>query len=217
MRPAILLLLLFTLTLRCAVAGAGEQGAACPTLPQFQSLMARLDTMDPAASLTALDAYAANPANDNPNACEALELDSLITERERGLVVLAIGGREIGPGAVFHCNALQGRALVCNGTTEDGTAHPLAAGIRAEPLGHAVTATLVSNLPGMILQRLYLATTGGLLDGAPPKPLHADQSGFRLDPGSKANILIAIFRAPPPWRIRKFAWYFDLQPPASDR
>jgi hypothetical protein len=173
--------------------------------------------MDLAASLTALNAYAADPANDNPNACEALELDSLITERERGLVALDFAGRKIAPGAVFHCNALQGPALVCNGITEDGTAHPLDAGTRAEPLGHAVTARLVSSLPGMVLQRLYLAATGGLLDGTSLQPLDADRSGFRLDPASKANVLIAIFKAPPPWRIRKFAWYFDLDPVAANR
>jgi hypothetical protein len=86
-----------------------------------------------------------------------------------------------------------------------------------QPLGQRVTATLVSSLPGMALQRLYLASTGGLLDGSPPKPLRARRSGFQLDPSSKANILIAIFKAPTPWRIRKFAWYFDLRPVAAER
>jgi hypothetical protein len=210
MRSTLLSLLCFALTIGCAAAGAAELETVCPTLPQFQSLTARLTSMDLVAGLTALNDYAADPANDNPNGCEGIELDRLVAERERHLVALAIGGRKIAAGAAFNCDALQGRTLACNGVTEDLTAHPLITGTKVEPLDHAVAATLVSTLPGMTLQRLYLASTGGLLDGTPPNPLHTRNSSFRLDPASKADILIAIFRGPPPWHTRKFVWYFDI-------
>jgi hypothetical protein len=214
-RPAVFLLLCLSLLLRCAAVRSAESVTSCPTVPQFQALVNRLNTMGPAASLSALDAYVANPANENPNACEALELDGLIAQRERSLVTLSIGGRKIAPGAVFNCNVLQGRTLACNGAVEDATAHPATSDMQFEPPQHPVAVTLMSTLPGMTLIRVYVSRTGDLLDGIPPAPLNARGSGFRLNPASNANILFAIFRAPPPWRFRKFVWYFGHPWPAA--
>jgi len=189
---------------------AGKAGTvACPYLPQFKELKRNIEGMPPAAALTALHRYEADPNNDNPEACEAFALDRLMSERERKLVFLASGKTKFFAQAAFRCDAILQGTTKCNGVFEDGTAHPLSGGSRPRRLKDTLKLRIESALPDAQLAGVYLATISGLLDGEPATQIDSTAGEITLKPPASLIAVIAIFRAPPPWSYRKLVWYFE--------
>jgi hypothetical protein len=196
-------------TIAPAAARAAGKADTCPYLPQFKELERSIAGMAPAAGLTALARYEADPHNENPEACEAFALDRFMSEREKKLVFLAHGRTRLYAQSAFHCDAILEGTTKCNGVFEDGTAQPLSGGIRPRRLKEAVRLRLESALPDARLDGIYLAPIGGLLDGKPATRIDATAGEITLEPPQGLTTLIAIFRAPPPWSYRKLVWYFE--------
>ncbi|WP_442681227.1 hypothetical protein ACSBM8_08695 [Sphingomonas sp. ASY06-1R] len=186
-----------------------EQASACPFLPQYRGLQAAIDKAPAASALRSLYRYARDPANDNPVACEAIELDRQIAERERTLIaVISPAGWRLPPTAIFHCATPDTKTTRCDGIVADGTAQPDAIRIRPpSPITAPVTARLSNSLPDARLIGLYHTTLADVVAARPVKRLKAANM-IRLMPGSGDRLLIALFTAPAPYKVRKFVWYY---------
>jgi hypothetical protein len=196
-------------TIAPAAARAAGKADSCPYLPQFKELEKKLHGMAPAAALRALARYEADPNNENPEACESFALDKLMSEREMKLVFLARGKTRLHAQSVFHCDDLIEGTTKCNGVFEDGTAHPLSGGIRPRRIEDTVKLRIRSALPDARLDGVYLAPVAGLLDGKAATRIDATAGEITLASPPSLTAVIAIFRAPAPWRYRKLVWYFE--------
>lgn len=108
----------------CAGRTASAQDAACPYLPQFETLRSTVKNEPPLQSLPRLYAYLADPANENPAACEPFEIERLIGEREIAMVTLAVEGRApLHPDRAYHCDRIDPRTTRCDGMVADDTGH----------------------------------------------------------------------------------------------
>jgi hypothetical protein len=192
-----------------AIAGDAGKAGACPYLPQFKALERKIARKPPEAGLAEIARYQADANNENPDACESFALDKLMSEREKKLVFLAHGKTRLYAQSAFHCDALYEGTTQCNGVFEDGTAHPLSGGIRPRHLEGTARLRIESALPDAQLDGVYLVPIGDLLDGKPATRLDAPAGEITLAPPQGLTALVAIFRAPAPWRYRKLVWYFE--------
>ena len=178
----------------------------CPYRPNYVALRSRVATTPPAAGVTALYRYAADPENDNPAACEGIAIEQAIAGLELQLVRLVSGRRSLKPAASYRCTAFDARSTACNGLVGDDTALPDPQGGPVERASTPLRARVVSDLPDAKLIALYSAPVGKLQDGVvatrlPPGPT------LRLGKPASTIAVIAIFSAPQPWRYRKLVWY----------
>lgn len=177
-----------------------------PFLPQFEAMRGTIAQAPPSEALQLLYAYFANPANENPAACEAFEIERLIGERERRLVALDIQGRApLHPDTAYHCTRFVRRTTQCNGVVADDTGH-----IDALPTQNATPAPFVaqlrSALPGAWLIGVYRATLGDGFLERPARRLDACKP-ITMTP-KPGDVLIALYFAPAPYKVRKLVWHF---------
>lgn len=190
-----------------ALSGAlPAQEPACPFLPQFETLRDASARAAPADALGQLYAYFADPANENPAACEAFEIERLIGERERALVSFERAGHAPIPAdAAYHCNRFDPRTTQCNGVVADDTGH--SNGLRmTSPIDGRVVGRVRSALPGARLVGLYRATLGDDFGRRPATRLNPRQP-IAMTAG-RGEVLIALYAAPAPFKFRKLVWYF---------
>lgn len=188
---------------------AATHASGCPFLPQYRRLQITIAKAPAASALRSLYRYAGDPANENPAACEAIELDRQIAQQERRLVALVATTRlRIAPDTAFHCSTPDPRTTQCDGIVADGTAQPDAVRIRApSALRKLTTARLDSNLPDARLIGLYRSTLADVAAGRPAKRLKPGTT-IALASGPADGVLIALFTAPAPYKVRKFVWYY---------
>lgn len=164
--------------------------------------------MPSVAALRTLYAYAADPANENPAACEAIELEEQISERERALVVLRSPTHPpFRPAAAFHCNSPDPRTTQCDGVVADGTAQPDARRLSRPPSAERVVVRLVSRLQGARLIGLYRTSLFDVVRGRPVVRIDAAQP-IRIGGQPGGVVIIALYGAPAPYKVRKLVWYY---------
>jgi hypothetical protein len=187
-----------------ALLRAGAAHAAFPFLPQHAKLEATLRAASHTEALHALYAYAADPGNENPAACEAFDLDRQIGKHEAALVALvAIGHAPLHPATVFHCRTAEPRTTLCNGVVADDTVRP---GVVLPLTRGRYTARLHSRLPRARLLGLYVTT---LKDAFAARPVRRVEAGREITIAARPHgtVLIALFSASAPFKVRKFVWY----------
>ncbi|MET0247767.1 MAG: hypothetical protein ABW182_13535 [Sphingomonas sp.] len=190
----------------CAGRTASAQDAACPYLPQFETLRSTVENEPPLQSLPRLYAYLADPANENPAACEPFEIERLIGEREIAMVTLAVEGRApLHPDRAYHCDRIDPRTTRCDGMVADDTGHSDQLP-KAGPISGRFVGSIRTTLPGTRLIGVYRARLGDNFNARP---------AIRLDPrrpvsmtARPGDVLIAVFTAPAPFKLRKLVWYF---------
>jgi len=198
---------LFCLVVACLPAPAWAQAAPeCPYLPAFEALARQIPSLAPDAALTALERYSLS--NENPVACESIEIASLMSDQERRLVFLKSGGALVPAQASYRCSRLTGATLGCNGAVADGTSMPLSAGIK--PLDRPVRprVAIVSETGRLTLRGAFTISLSRLVDGHPPTKLPHRGGEVATRSFSAGSVLIAIFKGADPWRYRKLVWYF---------
>lgn len=182
------------------------EAQACPFLPQFETLRASIAHAPPADALPVLYAYFADPANENPAACESFEIERLIGAQERALVTLAIAGRgPIPPDAAYHCDRFDPRTTQCDGLVADDTGHTDGLQPSTQVIGR-FAGRIRSALPGARLIGVYRATLGDDFRRR-PAPRLSTRPSFAATVRS-GDVLIALFAAPAPFKVRKLVWYF---------
>lgn len=199
---------MFALGVACLLSGhAWAAGPQCPYLPQYQRLQKQIAPLAPEAALSRLYTYSADPENENPAACEAIDIDRAMSEREIALVALSGGGRRLPPRSVFHCDVLDFRTSNCNGIVADGTGQPDTT--RILPAGRPTffSGRIESRLPQARLIGLYRTSLAAVQAGKPPTKITPGGS-VSIRPKADGTVLIAIFTAPKPWHYRKVVWYF---------
>jgi len=181
-------------------------GDTCPYLPAYRQLQSKLPGMSARQASAALESYAAT--HDNPEGCEAADLDRRLGEAERELFSLRFQDqRRLPAQAVYRCNDFDPMTTACRSPMEDGTAHPLSAGIA--PLAPPTQAfTVDSERQGVKLQSIYVVSLADAVDGRPAKRVKLQGGSATLPSGAKDVALIAIYRTKGPWRYRKALWYF---------
>lgn len=197
-------------------------GDGCPYRPSFVTLRHRTRDMAPTAALAALNAYAADPANENPEACQSMALDAAIGEREQALVTLRLAdGRSIPAHTSHRCEIVDPVTTACRGAGEDGTAHPFSLGILRGGTGQVVltkptTATIAGALPGAKLEAVYRLRVADLLDGGRATKLPT-VAPIALAPDQALAAVVAIFSTRQGRRHHKLVWYYGLLnlPPAA--
>jgi len=194
------------LTLSACVATPAVSDS-CPYLPAYRELQSALPGMTARQASAALESYAAT--HDNTEGCEAADLDRRLGEAERELFQLRLQDRRRLPAqAVYRCNEFDPVTAACRSPMEDGTAHPMSAGIAAlaPPLAQAFT--VVGERNGVKLQSVYIVSLADALDGRPATRMKLQNGCATLPVGAKDVALIAIFKTHGPWRYRKAIWYF---------
>ena len=190
----------------CSGRAASAQDATCPYLPQFETLRSTVENDPPLQALPRLYGYLADPANDTPFPCEPFEVDRLIGEREVAMVTLAIKGRApLHPDRAYHCDRIDPRTIQCNGMVADDTGHSDQLP-KAGPINGRFVGSIRTTLPGAKLLGVYRARLGDNFNARP---------AIRLDPrrpvtmtARPGDVLIALFTAPAPFKVRKLVWYF---------
>lgn len=183
---------------------ARTEEAGCPYLPQYRAVQHQVAALPPPAAVTRLYAYLADPANENPAGCDAMDIESDISAREIALVAVSGGGKSWPAQAAFHCAVLDPRTTRCNGLFEDGTAFPNYRRMLPPGATTPFSGRIDSRLPDAKLVGLYRTTMSAV---------RAGRAATRITPGpsvaiSKGMVLFAIFSAPRPWKYRKIVWYF---------
>lgn len=173
--------------------------------------------MDASAALSVLNAYAADPASENPEACQSMALDALMDTREQALVSLRLAdGRSIPAQTSYRCDVVDPRTTACRGAMEDGTAHPYSIGVFRDGAGpiamtKPTTATIASALPGAKLEAVYHLNVAGLLDGGRAEKLRTD-APIALARDKALLAVIAIFSTPHGRKHHKLVWYYGFDP-----
>lgn len=178
----------------------------CPYLPAYRQLQSTLPGMTARQASSALESYAAT--HDNPEGCEAADLDRRLDEAERTLFSLRLQDqRRLPAQAVYRCNEFDPVTAACWSPMEDGTAHPTSAGIA--PLAPPAQAfTVGSERQGAKLQSVYVVSLADAVDGRPATRVKLQGGSATLPAGAKDVALIAIYKTKGPWRYRKAIWYF---------
>jgi len=155
----------------------------------------------------ALESYAAT--HGNPEGCEAADLDRRLGEAERELFLLRRRDqRSLLAQAVYRCNEFDPVTAACRSPMEDGTAHPMSAGIASLALPPGQAFTVVGERNGAKLQSVYIVSLADALDGRPATRVKMQNGSATLPAGAKDVALTAIFKTNGPWRYRKAIWYF---------
>jgi len=188
----------------CTRPAAVEEGG-CPYLPQFIELRPKLAGLPPAKAAAALQAYSAT--HENPQACEATEIDRLLGDLEKQLFVLVSGEQRLAAQVVFRCNQFDSQSARCDSPMADGTSHPLSFGIQPLPGPAGPNLQFQSEQPGAELIGIYQIALGDALDGKAATSL-GNVSPVAVPASSQDSALIAIYRTTGPWRYRKVVWYF---------
>lgn len=179
----------------------------CPYLPAYRQLQSTLPGMTAAQASTALESYAAT--HDNPEGCEAADLDRRLGDAERALFSLRTQDqRRLPAQAVYRCNEFDPATATCRSPMEDGTAHPMSAGIAPFAPPPAPALAVASERKGATLQSVYIVSLADALDGRPATRLTLQAGSTTLPAGARDLALIAIFKTKGPWRYRKAVWYF---------
>lgn len=201
---------------RAEVAEDTSAGEGCSYRPSLVALRHRTRDMAPTAALAALNAYAADPANENPAACQSLALDAAIGEQEQALVTLRLAdGRSVPAHASYRCDVVDPRTTACRGAVEDGTAHPYSIGVFRDGAGpielpKPITATIASAFPGAKLEAVYRLRVADLLDGGRATKLPT-AAPVALAPDKALMAVIAIFSTPHGPKYHKLVWYYGLK------
>lgn len=202
-----LLSILFAAVLAIGAVGASAQ-EGCPYLPEFKALRSKLDAMSAQKAVQALQDYVVH--HENPEACELDDIDRLLSEREPRLVSLVIGSKKIPAQVVYRCNEFDPITAQCRSPWEDGTAHPMSAGIALMPAPAAGTSYRVAErLPSAKLVGLYRISLADALDGKAATAIIAKKGQTSWRPVSGAIAFIAIYKTDGPWAYRKAVWYFE--------
>ena len=179
----------------------------CPYLPAFEALLKRLPDMKVDEAIVALARYRAE--HDNPAACEALELDRLMSEREASRIHLVARKTRLQAQAVYHCATYDLKTTRCDGDVADGTAHPFISGIRPLPIPDVTRLTILSRLSDAKLTAIYTSTFPDLLDGIPATRLSGQMGMIQIGRKTRPFVLIAIFKGTHLRAYLKAAWYFQ--------
>lgn len=201
------LILQSILALSMITVGQSQSPPGCPYLPGFETLQKQLPGMKGNAAVKALIRYRAE--HENPVACEAIELERLISEREAAMLHLVARTAQFQAQAVYHCAAYDPKTTKCDGDVADGTAHPFSAGIQPFPAPEITPLTIVSGLRHSKLMAVYTAALPDLLDGKPATPLSRRGRTIEIDLKTKPYVLIAIFKGSGPRTYLKATWYFS--------
>lgn len=199
-------------TLVCAIAclsygvAAFSQNDTCPYLPDFAALRPKLASMSAADAVNALRNYRAS--HENPVACEGFEVDQLQSERERQLITLLSGKEKLAAQAVYHCAAFDPKTTQCNGSVEDGTAHPFSAGLVPLALPQSGEFTLVARIAESTAVGVYTAPLSNLLDGKSATKIVSTSGKISVTKLKRGSALIAIFSGRKPHSFTKAVWYF---------
>jgi hypothetical protein len=181
---------------------------ACPYLQSFVMVRKRATAMPAAAALPILYRYAADPGNDNPEACQSVALDAEIATREMSLATIRLSdGRSIKAQASYRCDLIEPRTTACNGAVEDATARPFQAGIKPIELNEATSATVVNGLPGATLLSIHRIRVAQSLDGGQAVRLPTN-AAVRLGTSGELMAIVAIYTGARPWKFRKVVWYY---------
>ena len=190
----------------CFASDARAQGK-CPYLPEFSALQTQIKNITAPNAVIALEKYLA--AHENGQACELVEIDRLLSIKEIALIKLTAANSEIHPHSVYRCNEFNPKTAQCQSPMEDGTAHPMSAGITFTPVAAPRTAMrIVSSLPTAQLIGLYQTTLTSALDGKAAKRLPHSATVY-WKTRHQESILIAIYKTTGPWAYRKAVWYFQ--------
>jgi hypothetical protein len=179
---------------------------SCPYMPAFLAIRQQLSSLTPAAALTALEHL--STGDENPNACESIDIARLMSEQETRLVFLVDGSTRIPPQASFRCSRLRSATIHCDGAVADDTTTLLTA--RISPLSRPVhfPLAIVSDTESIALLNVYRASLGDLVDGKPPIRLRRHGDEIETPSLAAGSVIIAIFRGAMPWAYRKLVWYF---------
>ncbi len=177
-----------------------------PNLPQFETLRSTVENEPPLQTLARLYAYLADPTNDSPFPCEPLEAERLIGEREIAMVTLLVEGRApLHPDRGYHCDRIDPRTTQCNGMVADDTGHSDRLPGTGPTSGRFV-GSVRTTLPGARLLGVYRARLGDNFNARPAsRPDPRRPVAMTARPG---DVLIALFTAPAPFKVRKLVWYF---------
>lgn len=179
----------------------------CPVLPEFKRATGAAARLPAARAASTLEAYAAT--HENPEACEAFELDRRLGLIEARLFVLRHGEKRVAAQLVARCNEFDPTTARCSSPMEDGTARPAALGVK--PLSEVLSGPLefensrngTSSLLGVYVIRLSDA-----VDGRAATPVQPVGGELRLPRGLQNFALMAVFKTEGAWRFRKAVWYF---------
>lgn len=179
----------------------------CPFLPDYEQLRQQLPGMPPAQAAAALEQY--SRTHENPEACEAIEIEQQLGSVERSLFTMGIAEHRVAAHAVYRCHRVEPRTARCEGMVEDGTAHPLSQGRPpALPLESSATVDFKTDRPGATLHRVYMVTLADALDGKAARRLVMRRGKVQILSGTRSVAIIAIFRTSnSPWRFRKAVWW----------
>lgn len=202
------LLLPLVLLVAASPASAPAQ-ESCPFLPQYRVLERKIASKPPVAALKSLNAYAQDPGNENPAACESIELDRQIGLRERMLSTLVSTGAPcLHADAAFHCDAPDQNTTQCDGIVADGTAQPDAVRMRPSPAARpAMFVQLRTRIPGARLIGVYRTSLGDIAAGRAVVRVDATHP-ISVRSRSQGVVVIALLSAPGPYKVRKLVWYF---------
>lgn len=195
-----------TLVLAMSAAPAIAGSDTCPFLPEYRKLRATLSKLPAAQAAAALEQYSAT--HDNPEGCEAADIDRRLAPLEAGQFLATHGRQSRTADVVFRCNQLDAASGRCTSPMEDGTAH--VDGVVKTRRGRFPdrAVSLASRRPDARLIGVYLTTLPDVIDGKPPsvQPPTAEVSVPTTKHGGR--VLMAIYETGGPWRYRKAVWYF---------
>lgn len=179
----------------------------CPYLPDYVQLRQQLHGMPPVEAVAALERYSSS--HENPEACEAIEIDRQSGALERQLFTLDDGRQRVAAHAVYRCNRVDLRTARCDGPVEDGTAHPMSLGEPSARLQHAPSnADFRTELRGSALHRVYMVSLADALDGRAARRLIVRHGKVRISEDARNVAIVAIYRTNGPlWRFRKAVWW----------
>lgn len=196
--------------LLCVAAMPVAAADNCPFLPDYEQLRQQLPNMAAAEVVAALERY--SRSHENPEACEAIEIDRQLGVFERQLFTLGTSAQalpRIAAHAVYRCNRVDLRTARCDGPVEDGTAHPMSLGEPSARLQHVpLNASFRAELRGSKLYRVYLVSLADALDGRAARRMVTRQGQVRIPDDARNVAIIAIYRTSgSPWRFRKAVWW----------
>jgi len=181
----------------------------CPYLPAFQELRTRLPGMSAVDAAALLARYAAS--HENPEGCEYMEIDRLLSEQEVKLFQFSVGSNQMDAQAVFRCNQFEPGTARCEGPMEDGTAHPFSAGITPFAVTDSGPALVYSGLPGATLTGFYWLSLADALDGKPAIRIPKETYEIQFPHDAQDIVFIAVYETHDLWRYRKVVWYFGAE------
>ena len=189
-----------------APAAAPTGGSECPFLPEFRQLEPTLAGLSPVQAAVEWDRYMSS--HENPEACEAAEVDRRLAALERDLFSIVSNGQHIASQAVFRCNRFDPVTARCEEPMADGTTGPIAPEAGSPLSGLAQPFAVVSELPRAALVGIYVVAMSDALDGRAATRLTTPASEVALPPGAHDVALMAIYETDGSWRYRKAVWYF---------